>query len=63
MIVGLGLFAAFIPGKRETKEESLVEDKPELTKAIIIRALKVYMFVLAPGLPGRRLHADGGHST
>ena len=47
MIVGLGLLAAFLPGKRETKETSLVEDKPELTKDIVIRALKVYLFVLA----------------
>jgi predicted cation transporter len=47
MIVGLGLLAAFMPNKRETKEASLVEDKPELTKDIVIRALKVYLFVLA----------------
>jgi predicted cation transporter len=47
MIVGLGILAVFLPGKRETKEASLVEDKPESTKDIVIRALKVYLFVLA----------------
>ncbi len=47
MIVALGLFAAFLPNKRETRDPGLEEDRPEQTKDIIIRALKVYLFVLA----------------
>jgi predicted cation transporter len=47
MILGLGLFSAFLPNKHETRGPSLVEDKPEQIHDIVIRALKVYLFVLA----------------
>jgi predicted cation transporter len=52
MIFGLGLLAAFLPNKRETRGASLVEDKPEQMKDIVLRALKVYLFVLALVLLG-----------
>jgi predicted cation transporter len=47
LIVVLGLLTILLPSKHETKDPSLVEDKPEKTRDILIRALKVYVFVLA----------------
>jgi len=50
VILGLGILPAFLPinrDKGETKGDTLTEDKPEGFKDVIIRALKVYLFVLA----------------
>jgi predicted cation transporter len=47
MVLGLGVVSALLPNKRETRSDSLIEDKPEQTRDIFIRAFKVYLFVLA----------------
>ena len=47
MVVGLGIMAALLPNKREVRSEGLVEDRPEQTRDIFVRAFKVYLFVLA----------------
>ena len=47
MVLGLGVLAALLPNKRETRAASLTEDKPEQIQDIFIRAFKVYLFVLA----------------
>ncbi|MCX5644015.1 MAG: DUF1646 family protein [Phycisphaerae bacterium] len=47
LVLGLGVLAALLPNKRETQAASLTEDKPEQIRDIVIRALKVYLFVLA----------------
>jgi predicted cation transporter len=47
LVLGLGVLAALLPNKRETRAASLTEDKPEQTRDIFIRAFKVYLFVLA----------------
>jgi predicted cation transporter len=52
MIVGLGLLTAFLPNKHEVKDAAFTEDKPEQTRDILIRAMKVYLFVLALVLLG-----------
>jgi predicted cation transporter len=47
VILGLGFLPAFLKDKGETKGDTLTEDKPEGFKDVVIRALKVYLFVLA----------------
>jgi predicted cation transporter len=47
MVLGLGVVSALLPNKREVRSAGLVEDKPEQTRDIFIRAFKVYLFVLA----------------
>jgi predicted cation transporter len=47
LILGLGLFAALLPSGHATREPTLTEDKPEQTRDIVIRAAKVYVFILA----------------
>ncbi len=47
LVLGLGLLAALLPNKREIAGPGLEEEKPELMQGIVIRALKVYLFVLA----------------
>lgn len=47
LVLGLGVLAALLPNKREIASPGLTEEKPEATRDILIRALKVYLFVLA----------------
>jgi len=47
MVLGLGVVSALLPNKREVRSTGLIEDKPEQTRDIFIRAFKVYLFVLA----------------
>jgi len=48
VILGLGILPAFLKNnKGEEKENTLTEDRPEGFKDVVIRALKVYLFVLA----------------
>jgi len=47
VILALGVLPAFLKDKGETKGDTLTEDKPEGFKNVAIRALKVYLFVLA----------------
>jgi predicted cation transporter len=47
MILALGILPAFLKNKGEVKEDSLTEDRPEQLSDVAIRALKVYLFVLA----------------
>ncbi len=47
MVLLLGVISALLPNKREVRSAGLVEDKPEQTRDILIRTLKVYLFVLA----------------
>ena len=43
----LGLVAMLVRNKHEVREPALTEDKPEQLRDILIRALKVYVFILA----------------
>jgi predicted cation transporter len=52
VILGLGFLPAFLKHKGETKGDTLTEDKPEEFKDVVIRAIKVYLFVLALVLLG-----------
>ena len=52
LILGLGVLPAFLPNKGEEKGNTLTEDRPEGLRDVIIRALKVYLFVLALVLLG-----------
>ena len=47
VILALGVLPAFLKDKGPAKESTLTEDKPEGLKDVVIRALKVYLFVLA----------------
>ncbi len=47
MILALGVLPAFLKNTGETKEDSLTEDRPEQLGDVALRALKVYLFVLA----------------
>ncbi len=47
LVLGLGVLSIFPRGRHEVAELGLTEDKPEHTRDIVIRALKVYLFVLA----------------
>jgi len=47
VILALGVLPAFLKNKGEEKADTLTEDRPEGFKDVIIRALKVYLFVLA----------------
>jgi len=47
LIFGLGLLAMLLPNQHEARERALTKDKPEQTRDILIRALKVYVFILA----------------
>jgi predicted cation transporter len=47
MVLGLGVMAAVLPNKREVRSAGLVEEKPEQIRDMFVRALKVYVFVLA----------------
>jgi predicted cation transporter len=47
VILALGILPAFLKNKGEVKEDSLTEDRPEQLSDVAIRALKVYLFVLA----------------
>lgn len=46
-IIFLGIIIEYFRGKETKRKLSLVEDKIESTKNVIIRALKVYLFVMA----------------
>jgi predicted cation transporter len=52
VILGLGLLTMLLSNKHEVREPTLTEDKPEQTQDIVIRALKVYVFILALVLLG-----------
>jgi predicted cation transporter len=47
LVLVLGLSAMLLRNKREVRGPALTEDKPEQIRDILIRALKVYVFVLA----------------
>jgi predicted cation transporter len=47
LVLGLGVLSALLSNNREMQAPSLTEDKPEQIRDIVIRALKVYLFVLA----------------
>ncbi len=47
LVLGLGVLSIFPRGRHEVAELGLTEDKPEHSRDILIRALKVYVFVLA----------------
>jgi len=47
LVLGLGLLTAALPSKHEVRDPALTEDKPEQTRDIVIRAMKVYLFILA----------------
>jgi predicted cation transporter len=47
VILGLGVLPAFLKNKGEEKGNTLTEDKPEELRDVAIRAIKVYLFVLA----------------
>ncbi len=47
LVLGLGLLAVLLPNKHEVREAALTEDRPEQVRDILIRALKVYVFILA----------------
>jgi predicted cation transporter len=47
VILGLGILPAFLKNKGEGKGDTLTEDRPEQLGDVVIRALKVYIFVLA----------------
>jgi len=47
MIFGLGLLTMLLPKGQEVRIPPLTEDKPEQTRDILIRAMKVYVFILA----------------
>jgi predicted cation transporter len=47
VILALGVLPAFLKNKGEVKGDSLTEDRPEQLGDVTIRALKVYLFVLA----------------
>ncbi len=51
-LILLGLLAAGYVGPKVALSQSLTEDKPEDTQAIVIRAVKVYIFVAALVLLG-----------
>ncbi|MBI2070938.1 MAG: DUF1646 family protein [Elusimicrobia bacterium] len=52
-VLGLGLLAGVYIGRKVSPAQSLVEDKPENIKDIIVRAGKVYAFVAALVLLGQ----------
>jgi predicted cation transporter len=47
VILALGVLPAFLKNKGEGKRDTLTEDRPEQFHDVVIRALKVYLFVLA----------------
>ena len=47
VILALGILPAFLKTKTDEKGNTLTEDRPEQLQDVIIRALKVYLFVLA----------------
>jgi predicted cation transporter len=47
LVIGLGVLAALLPNKQEIAGHGLMEEKAESMRDILIRALKVYLFVLA----------------
>jgi predicted cation transporter len=47
LILGLGVLPAFLKNIGEGKGDTLTEDRPELLRDVALRALKVYLFVLA----------------
>ncbi len=47
LVLGLGFLAMLLPNKHEVREPALTEDKPEQTRDIVLRAVKVYIFILA----------------
>lgn len=51
-IIALGIIIEYFKGKETVKAKSLTEDKTETTKDVIIRAVKVYLFVMALVLLG-----------
>jgi predicted cation transporter len=46
LVLGLGLLAMLLPHQHEGRGPGLAEDKLEQTRDILIRALKVYVFIL-----------------
>jgi predicted cation transporter len=47
LVLGLGFLTMLLPNKHEVREPTLTEDKPEQTRDIVVRAIKVYVFILA----------------
>ncbi|MCL5280304.1 MAG: DUF1646 domain-containing protein [Planctomycetes bacterium] len=47
LVLGLGLLTMLLPDRQQVREPALTEDKPEQIRDILIRALKVYVFILA----------------
>ena len=47
VILALGVLPAFLKNIGEVKEDTLTEDRPEQLRDVVLRALKVYLFVLA----------------
>jgi predicted cation transporter len=47
VILGLGVLPAFLKNKGESKGDTLTEDRPEQLRDVALRAIKVYLFVLA----------------
>jgi len=47
LVVGLGLLTLLLRHKYEVPEPALTEDKPEQIRDIVLRAMKVYVFILA----------------
>jgi len=47
LVLGLGLLAVLLPNKHEVRGPTLSEDRPEQIRDILIRAMKVYVFILA----------------
>jgi predicted cation transporter len=47
LILGLGFLTMLLPNKHEVRSAALTEDKPEQVRDILMRALKVYVFILA----------------
>jgi len=52
LVFGLGLLTMLLPNKPEVRELALTEDKPEQTRDIVLRAVKVYIFILGLVLLG-----------
>jgi predicted cation transporter len=47
LILGLGLLTALLPSGHKVRDPALTEDKAEQTRDIVVRAMKVYLFILA----------------
>lgn len=46
LVLGLGVLTMLLPGQHEVREATLTEDRPEQVRDIVLRAVKVYVFIL-----------------